>query len=231
MIGRLIALRDARAPARGRAGLAALFLLALVALLPLRVGAGQMPGLSAREASGTIWAGRLHAAAYGPLVLGDVDARVSALPLLLGRAEVVLQGEGFVARLSRHGVDDATGTLPVGADLGALPVEAMTFEHFAAAFRDGDCDAAQGRVGLTLAMPGAAPLVLSGEARCAGAALLLPLRGPGGMERLDLRLTGDGRWRADLVLSGLSSEAAAPLRAAGLAARPDGLVLRTGGRF
>lgn len=231
MIGRLIALRDARAPAGGRVGLAALFLLALLALLPLRLAAGQVPGLSARAASGSIWSGHLRNAAYGPLLLGDVDAALATLPLLLGRAEVVVQGGDFAARLSRHGVHDATGTLPLRAGLGTLPLEAVTLDHTTATFRDGTCDTAQGRVGMTLALPGASPLVLSGEARCAGAALLLPLRGPGGMERLDLRMTGDGRWRADLVLSDLSPEAAAPLRAAGFAARPGGLGLRTGGQF
>lgn len=231
MIGRLIALRDARAPAGARAGLVALFVLALVVLLPLRLGAGQVPGLSARAASGSIWSGRLRDATYGPLVLGDIDAALAPLPLLLGRAEVVVQGGDFAARLSRHGVNDATGTLPFRAGLGALPVEAVTFDHGTAVFRDGACERAQGRVGLTLAIPGASSLVLSGEARCAGAALLLPLRGPGGVERLDLRVQGDGRWRADLVLAGLSPEAAAPLRAAGFAARPDGLGIRTGGQF
>ncbi|MCH7629547.1 MAG: type II secretion system protein N [Proteobacteria bacterium] len=231
MIGRLIALRDARAPMGAKAGLIVLFVVALVALLPLWVVAGRVEGLSAQAAQGSVWAGRLQDAAYGPLALGDLDARLAPLPLLLGRAEVALRGEGFAARLSRAGVREASGMLPLRGGLGALPVESAAFDHVTAVFRDGACDAALGRVGLTLAIPGVSSLVLSGEARCAGAVLLLPLRGPGGMERLDLRVQGDGRWRADLVLSGLSPEAAAPLRAAGLAARPDGLVLRTGGRF
>ncbi len=231
MIGRLIALRDARAPAGARAGLIALFVVALVVLLPLRLVAGLVPGLSAQGVQGPVWSGRLRDAAYGPLALGDVDAGLAPLSLLLGRVEVDLQGERLVVRMSRRGVKDVHGTASVRAGLGTLPAEGVTFERFGATFRDGACDEAHGRVGLALALPGASSLMVSGEARCAGNALLLPLRGPGGMERLDVRIGGDGRWRADLVIAGLSPEAAAPLRAAGFAARPDGLGLRTGGQF
>lgn len=231
MIGRMIALRDARPTAAARAGQVALFAAALVVLLPLRLVAGLVPGLSAQAVSGSIWAGHLRDAAFGPFALGDLDARLDPLRLLLGRVEVNLAGEGMAARLGHSGVADATGTVRTNAGLGTLPVEAVTFEGFSALFRDGACDKVQGRITVTVALSGASSLALSGEPRCAGAGLLLPLRGPGGMERLDIRIAGDGRWRADLSVAGLSAEAAAPLRAAGFSARPDGLGLTTGGRF
>ena len=57
------------------------------------------------------------------------------------------------------------------------------------------------------------------------------MSGPSGMEKLFLRLEPDGRWRADLVLSGLPVEMSAPLLDNGFSARPGGIGLSASGRI
>ena len=64
-------------PMRRAVLFAALFAIALVAFLPLRLVLGGS-GLTAREASGSVWAGRLKEARIGPAALGDLDARLSS---------------------------------------------------------------------------------------------------------------------------------------------------------
>jgi len=73
----------------------AAFAFAMVALIPLRTGAGWVgSGLAAREASGSIWLGMLKEARFGPVPLGDLKARLNILPLFLGRARLSLSREG-----------------------------------------------------------------------------------------------------------------------------------------
>ncbi|MCW1384033.1 type II secretion system protein N [Novosphingobium sp. KCTC 2891] len=241
MIGRWIFLRDGRWPAGSRMTLALLFLAALVVLLPLRLVLGGVPGLSASAAEGTIWSGRVRDAAIGPFVLGTVDAGLSPLPLLVGRREVWLRRGGadpLHGRISGAGgevrLSSVDGTVAPGGAFGGLPVEAINFAGFGAALADGRCLSAEGSVTATLPPLGAlggGPILLSGRARCDGAALLLPLRGSGGMERLDLRIHANGGWRAEFVLADPPMEAVPALVAMGFVARPGGLGLRTSGRL
>jgi general secretion pathway protein N len=77
----------------------------------------------------------------------------------------------------------------------------------------------------------ALPASLSGNVRCDGGALLLPLVSQSGMERLNLRLFEDGRYRVELILRPGDEAARQRLAAAGFTAAGPGLVLRTEGRF
>lgn len=178
---------------------------AIVALLPLRIaldrlGAGAR-GLSAREAEGSVWLGLLRGARIGPAPLGDVSARLRILPLLAGRARVDLaRADGsFSAGLSlaRHGggIDDAKGSLEAGL-AAPLPPLRLSLADVTIRFRDGLCEHAEGRVTAQVA---GLPVALSGEARCEGPALLLPLGGPGG--RLGFRLWANGRYSAEMALA------------------------------
>ena len=192
----------------------AVFLLSLAALLPLRLALAwtglDRSGLSAREASGSAWLGALQEARVGPVPLGDVRARIGALPLLVGRARLAVsggQGIDGAATVSRHGfgIDDASGTLRAAALFAPLPLSTIELDGLSARFAGGLCTQAEGSVRATFAGPVAGIPVasaLAGEARCAEGALLLPLAGQSGIERLDLRLFPDGRWRADLAVPG-----------------------------
>lgn len=220
----------------------AAFAFALVALIPLRVAAAWIGSpLAAREASGSIWLGVLKEAQFGPVPLGDLDARLNLLPLLIGRARLSLSRddegggrfEGAVT-VSRHsfGVDDMTGQLRTGRLFAPVPVAALDLEDFSARFANGLCESAEGRVraGLAGEMAGIAlPASLAGDARCAEGALLLPLASPAG--QLSLMIRGDGRYRIDLVVRATDPGLAPRLAAAGFLPSAEGYSRRIEGSF
>jgi general secretion pathway protein N len=190
----------------------AALLFSLTALVPLRFALGWLgyadKGLSAREARGSIWIGALSEARFGTVALGDVATRLRLLPLLVGRARLDLRqsDDGFRGgvTLSRHGfgIDDATGAIE-GPALAELPPPALDLSDVSFRFADGLCTHAEGLVKARFAGElGSVPLTagFSGEARCDGPALLLPLVGPSGGDRLSVRLFADGRYRVDAAL-------------------------------
>lgn len=220
----------------------AAFAFALVALIPLRVAVAGMGGpLAAREATGSIWLGMLKEARFGPVPLGDVEARLNLLPLFLGRARLSLareeEGGGRFSgalSVSRHGfgVEDLTGQLRPGRLFAPVPVAALDLEDFSAHFAGGLCESAEGRVraGLSGEIGGIAlPSSLAGDARCAEGALLLPLASPAG--QLNLRIRGDGRYRIDLSVRPSDPALAARLAAAGFRPSAEGYSRRIEGSF
>jgi general secretion pathway protein N len=187
-------------------------LFSLFALLPLRFALGWLgfadKGLSAREATGSVWLGALSEARFGNLPLGDVGTRLRVLPLMVGRARLDLEQDDDGLRggvtVSRHGfgIDDASGTLEAGA-IADLPPPALDLADVSVRFQDGLCVHAEGLVKARFAGDLASvPLTsgFSGEARCDGPALLLPLVSRPGGDRLDVRLFADGRYRIDAAL-------------------------------
>ena len=254
MIGRWIFLRDGRLSGRSKLLLAAIFTIALIAAFPLRLALGWADpggrGITAREVEGTIWDGTIGDLRVGALPLGDVAAQLRPLPLLIGRREVHVErlaapaapGTATPAEFSAnaaggHGwlsLAKVQGQVPIGDTLGSIPATALGFNAFHVELSDGRCVGAGGQVSLILApfselMPGA--VALSGTARCSKGALYVPMTGPTGLEHLFLRLEPDGRWRADLVLTGLPVEVTAPLLEAGFAARSGGIGISANGKF
>ncbi|MCU6455462.1 type II secretion system protein N [Sphingomonas sp. A2-49] len=217
---------------RLRTGPAALFgalmFAALLMFLPLRlvlgwVGLGDQ-GFSARTVTGSVWDGRLNEARFGDLALGSLDAGLSPLALLIGRARIALDGDPGLLHgaitLSRHGigVDDMTATLPTGRAFAPLPVTQLALENVTVHFVDDTCDRAEGRVRARLVGEAAGialPADLSGVARCDGGALLLPLASQAGSESIELRITGQGRYTAALRIAPADPTAAQRLSAAG----------------
>jgi general secretion pathway protein N len=222
------------------------FLVSLVALLPLGLAlewlALDARGLAAREAEGSVWIGALKEAQLGPVALGDLDAGLRALPLLIGRARVDVERSGAADRLeggvtvSRHvfGLDDFSAGLAVGTLFAPLPLAALDLADVSVHFANGLCASADGLVKASLAAEAGGamlPRSLSGDARCDGGALLLPLVSQAGTERLSLRLYEDGRYRAELLLRALDEPTRQRLAAAGFALAPGGYVLRAEGKF
>jgi general secretion pathway protein N len=237
-------MRRIRLPLRRTAFLILFFLFALLALLPLRLAIDLFGfaerGLVARAATGSVWFGALQEAQLGPAALGDVEARLHVLPLLLGRARLTLASadpggvEGAVTA-TRHGfgVDDVTGRFRLGPLVTALPLSSLDLDDFGAGFASGRCTRAEGGVRAAVAVDagtGFAP-VLAGRARCAGDALLMPLVSQAGTEQLDVRLFGDGRYRLDLVVRPGDPTVRARLAAAGFRPVGNALGLRVDGRF
>ena len=218
---------------------------ALIGLLPLRLvlgwaGLGDQ-GLSARRVDGVLWGGQLVEARFGDLVLGDLDARLAFLPLLVGRARVELDGAGMrpfhgAVTVGRHamGVEDMTGSLATGQLFAPLPVTTLDLDDVSVTFRDGRCAHAEGRVRATLAGEAAGvplPPTLSGPARCEAGALLLPLASQAGSETATLRVTGDGRYHAEFALRPSDPAVAVRLERAGFIGGPAGYRLGVEGRF
>lgn len=226
--------------------LLASFLFALVALLPMRVALGalgfEQSGLTARAANGSVWLGALQEAQIGPVALGDAKARLNFLPLLIGRARLSIAGadeaapfEG-AAIVARHsfGFEDVSGRLRLGAL--ALPVALSTIDldDVSAGFASGRCVRGEGRVraavtgeiaGIALASG------LSGNARCANDALLVPLVSQSGMEQVNIRLFPDGRYRIDLIVRAADPATRGQLAAAGFRPAGAGYVLQLNGSF
>ncbi len=225
----------------------AILALALIALVPMRVGLAMMgfddQGLSAREARGTIWNGLLLDARFGEAGLGHLDAELGFWPLFLGQARVDLasrlaegaSGEGLRAALSvagdRSGLDDATARLAVGALVEPLPVSVIGLEDVTVHFRDGLCEEASGTVTAELAggyLPGQS---LSGTAQCRDDRLVLPLAGPDGATQLTLGIDASGAYQAELVVAGQDNAINAQLAAAGFEPGPNGYRLVREGSF
>ncbi len=205
---------------RLRTGPTAMFggmlLLALIVFLPMRAALGWVgiedAGLVARRVTGTIWGATLTDARFGELSLGNLHARLAPLPLLAGRARIVLAGPETNPRplrgsasVSRHGfgVDDLTATIPTGAVFAPVPVTTLDLDGVTVRFADGQCERAEGRVRATLGGEVAGitlPQSVSGTPKCEGDALIVPLASQAGTEGITLRIDGTGRYRAVLTL-------------------------------
>lgn len=194
---------------------ALLMLAALLATLPLRVALGDMAGtgvpLRADAVRGTIWRGSLNGLTLGGVRLGDGEVRLLPLRLLNGRIAFALSvGQGnapLQAEIARGwgkvSVTRLSGRLSGGQAFAPLPLDALEFDDVSFSLDGRGCTGAQGRVRAELAPAPGVPVLaegLTGEARCDGPALLLPLTGRSGRERLSLRLAADGSASAQLAL-------------------------------
>jgi general secretion pathway protein N len=206
-----------RVPMRRAVLFGALFALALLIFLPLRLVLGAIDtGLSAREASGSVWSGHIKEARLGPAALGDLDARLSPWPLLVGHTRIAVArasnaadrfAGAFTIAGHRRAIDSLSGTIPIDS-FGTLPIASLDLTDVTIVFRDDQCDRAEGQVRANLS--GAAPALdlpasLSAAVRCDRGALLLPLASGPGTEGLAVRIFGDGRYEARL-----SARAGAP---------------------
>lgn len=220
---------------------------ALVACLPLRLVTGLLGlddmGVSARSMNGSVWAGRADELELGAFRLGTVDVSLSPLQLLLGRARFDIsrsQGmpDDITGALSvgfaTRGIDDVTGTMPMGGAFAPLPIVAVEMQNVSIAFSGARCLRAEGRLRAQVAavVPGLdLANGLSGEIRCEGADVLIPLVSQSGVERVDVRLSGEGRYRATMTLSAADPIVAGALGLGGF--RPVGRnqVLHIDGRL
>ncbi len=219
-----------------------LLLVFLVAFMPLSLALSMIgttgQQLSARTATGTIWSGRLSEASVGPIAVGDVSVGLKPLSLLAGQTSIFMQslvGRGTLTSLTRgFAIDDATAKLSTASVFAAIPLESIDLTDVSVAFVSGKCEKAQGRVRATFAGDvGGLSLAqgLSGAVRCEGGALVLPLVSQSALERLNLYLQGDGRYRAELFVRSTDPAMAAKLSLAGFAPTQDGFVMRLAGKL
>jgi general secretion pathway protein N len=202
---------------RGRSLLAVAFLLALIGTMPLRfllsVARVEDMDIAARSVRGPIWWGLAEDLQAGPVRIGTVDVMLSPFPLLLGQARFDIsrrQGlpndiEGaLTAGVSTRGIDGMTGMVPMGRALAPLPVVAVEMQDVSIIFNGPRCVKAEGQMRAlsSAGMPGLdLANGLSGEVRCDGADLFIPLVSQSGVERIDLRLDGEGHVRGAMTVS------------------------------
>jgi len=226
----------------------AMFALAMIAFLPLRLALGWFglaeQGMTARKVTGTMWAGSLSEARFGAVALGDLKAGLSPLHLLVGRARVDLDGRATppAPRLSgalevtRHsfGTDSLTASLPVAGVFGPVPITTLDLDDVTVRFNGTVCERAEGRVRAQMA-GGAGDVVvpglLSGTARCDAGALLLPLASQAGSDGATLRIWPDGRYRAELTLAASDPLVAQRLERVGFIRTGQGYQIAIDGRF
>jgi general secretion pathway protein N len=235
----------------GRKGLFAIvFVLALVALVPMRLGLGFLGfderGLTAREARGSIWNGLLLDARYGDAGLGHLDAGLGFFPLFAGRARVSVESHlaggqdmqglqgAFTIAGGESGLDDVRARIAAASLFAPLPVTMLDLEDVSVHFANGLCEDASGLVRAELggAMGDAvAAQTLTGTAQCEEDALLLPLVSDGAMERLDVRIGADGSYIAELAVRAEDDSARERLTRAGFEPGPHGYALEVQGSF
>lgn len=231
---------------RLRTGPAALFgaafVIALIALLPMRLALGWFDlGMSARRVTGSVWGSTLTQAHALQFDLGDIDAVLSPLDLLLGRARLDFYGDDATpfdgtVRISRHrlGLDDFTVSLAGAAAFAPLPVIKLDLDDVSADFADGGCDHAEGRATATLAGGIGAialPQTMSGNVKCEGNVLLLPLASTAGTESLGVRLRPDRSYVADLTIQTGDPQLGTKLQLAGFRQTGAGYLLSVPGTF
>lgn len=216
---------------RGRIGLIAVFVLALVALFPLRLAMAlsglDQRGVSAAQVNGSVWGGTMNDLMLGDVRIGNVYAAVSPIQILVARIRMDVWRDdetagslagamtmGFNAR----GIDDVTGLIPVGTAFAPLPVSNLEMEKVTVHFAAESCSKAEGRVRarLTSAIAGLnLTQGMSGIAQCDGQAVLFPLVSQTGLERLSLRIWRDGRTSTQMSVRSGSGVNVAALEAMG----------------
>ena len=229
--------------------LAIIFLFLLVAFLPLRLALAwsglSEKGVNARDVSGTIWSGSIMDLQVGQLSLGNLDASVSPLGLLVGQTRLALERPNeatLEAPLSLtlgrgnggFSVRNGNGEVSANGAFAPLPVSVIAANDLNIIFGPNGCDSASGsvRVQLEQSLLGfSIQRGLTGNVRCDGAALLIPLKGESGLEQLDMRIRQDGSYVADLVLQGVTGPVAAGLALAGFRTRGDSQILQIEGQF
>lgn len=230
---------------RARIGLLVLLLAALLLLLPMRMVFSMLDldryGLAARSIHGSIWWARIEQLTIGDVPVGTVRASLSPVQLFVGRARLdIWRRDGLPDDLAgaisvgpgRIGIDDVTGTLPLGAAMAPLPISSVEMIDVSARFLGGSCGHAEGQVrariaggidGLNLSQG------LSGTPRCDGDAILLPLVSQSGLEKLNLRISASGRYAVEMLVGTTDPLLAQKLAVAGFTAAGDSFVLRVEG--
>ncbi|WP_420144757.1 type II secretion system protein N [Sphingobium sp.] len=199
---------------RMRMALVLTLALGLLLFLPMRVALGlaglERLGIAARDVRGTVWSGRVDQLMLGNMPMGSVRAGLSPLSLLMGRGRFDIArkkglpddiGGALTVGFGRIGVDDVTGSVPLGRTFAPLPVGGLMLDDVSAYYAGERCGHAEGRVQARMAgqFPGLnLRQGLSGVIACDGDALLLPLVSQSGMEKITLRIWRSGRYTAEM---------------------------------
>ncbi len=226
----------------------AALLICLLIFMPMRIILGlsdlEKRGMSAKAVEGSIWSGTLRELQIAKLPLGDVNARLRALPLLTGKTEIVIDREQSALSPALHAVIGGNGDVLIARNVTAdiatrglfapIPASNIQLENVNAEIRDGKCVEAsgtvrinveQGLLGMNLSRG------LSGKIACRYGGLYVPLAGQSGLERLDLTIRQDGRYEAVFKVEGLPADMTGLLGELGFTPIGKTMTLTTKGQF
>jgi hypothetical protein len=217
--------------------------LAMLLCLPLqwlaaRVLPTALPAVSALEATGTLWSGRLRGTRWNDIALGDVAVRLKPLQLLRGRVSLHVanaQVSAALVRGLRQGIAHAEGriALPLNATDARATLEAGDLQLL---FDGARCDSAGGTLSLQVTRTGVdkaevALAQLSGTPRCEGnsarVALSAPADAPPGLRDGLLDVLPSGRYRLILHAEANAAGLGAALQLAGFTPAADGRLERS----
>jgi general secretion pathway protein N len=214
-----------------------IFLIGLVALLPLRIAFGPFAdqGFTARQLGGTVWHGRVGELAIRTHRLGTFDVAVDPLALLTGAVKLEFnrlddpQGvlTGALVSGFRKGIRDTTGRVSAAGVFGPLPIEALELDDATILFRGNSCSRASGRITAVLAgaIPGLDGTGLSGTPRCEGERVRFVLGTPSTGGQIEFYVSSRGTYRGWIRVRPANPEASAALSSAGFRQSDDGMLL------
>lgn len=234
----------------------AVALLALLLTLPMRlvlsVAGLADRGFAVRSVRGPIWAASLRDVRIGEIALGDIDAAVSPLPLLIGsvhlafRSDMTGAPENATAQplngtlefaWGKTGIRDFSGVIDPGAAFAPLPMLRLAFTHATAVVRRGNCLEASGQVTATLAAGLVAvpaltlPRTLSGTLACRDGKLALEMASDARTETVKLSMLDADRYRAGMTIATDDAALGDQLTQAGFINGDQGYRLSVDGRF
>ncbi len=205
----------------------------LLAMWPLRLAPGiAATGLSSASATGSIWAGELTAARWRGLELGELHVGLAPTALLGGHLRLAVEGaslRGAILQGRTNGVESLNGDIPLAGST-PLPIARLGLDSVSIEFAGGVCKKASGQIrfvasgALAAASAGG---IFAGTPVCDAGQLLLPLAA--GPARMDIRIGGDGRYRAAISVTGSDATERPALLAAGFQPTPQGVALNLEG--
>ena len=226
--------------------IAGVFVLALLALFPLRpalqIAGAERSGLAARAVAGTVWNGAMGDVRLRHLRLGDFSVSLNPLALLTGSANLhftrfkdsdgPLTGE---LRSGHHtgGVAHLKGRVAAAGLFGQMPLDALEFSDTTILFRDGHCARAEGTMTAMLGQAlGALDLSpdMRGQWRCDGDRARIVLSAGAG-QQADFLLAASGRYQIQMRIASRSGEQQVALGLFGFHPRDDAMVLTTNGQL
>jgi general secretion pathway protein N len=210
-----------------------LFVAALAVTVPMRLAlawaSADRAGVSAAEVSGSMWDGRLRAAQYRGVPLGDVEASLDPFALFAGTRRLAVRGTLGRATLvdgGSRGFEMADAAIEVEHLRPAVPLTGrLRLESATLLFSANRCERAAGRIATDILQRAFNGPEVAGNLSCAGDAATAQLQGRVQDTEVSiiLRLDGTGRYQAETRIVSTNPAVRGALALAGFVDNGDGL--------
>ncbi len=234
---------------KARIAILIVFVAMLLVFMPMRwiieAATGTESQITASGASGTIWSGQIHELQFGQLNVGTIDAGLDPIGLFTGNLRFWFDRSGANGESPLSGsiatgiggldLANVNGSISLGAGVAGLGSARVEFDELAFTFSSGKCREASGAVKL---VPESSIFVALGvqsgllaRVRCDRDGLYIPFASASAMERVNVRMSADGRFAATLGLEQPDAEIAPVLSLAGFRNIAGGYQKSIRGRF